>query len=83
MKYTISAKKMVPEENPISLIVDNKNQAGGDTMGCLGFSWLFYYPLLVLTCGLLVPQTREYFTMSGCRRPVSILRCPDGDGCMS
>jgi hypothetical protein len=41
MKHTISAKKMVSEENPISLIVDNKNQAGRDTIGCLGFSWRF------------------------------------------
>ena len=57
MKYTISAKKMVSEEKPISLIVDNKSQAEGETIGCLGFSWLFYYPLLVLTCGLLMPQT--------------------------
>ncbi|MGD8523766.1 MAG: hypothetical protein PVF56_21640, partial [Desulfobacterales bacterium] len=67
MKYTIPAKKMVSEKNPISLIVDNKNQAAGETTGFLGFSWLFYYPLLVLTCGLLMPQTREYFTMSGWR----------------
>ena len=67
MKYTISAKKMVSEKNPISLIVDNESQMAGGTIGCLGFSWLFYYPLLILTCGLLMPQTREYFTMSGWR----------------
>ncbi len=67
MKHTIFVKNLVSDKTPISLIVDNKGQAAGGRPGYLGFSWLFYYPLLVLTCGLLMPQTREFFTMSGWR----------------
>jgi UDP-GlcNAc:undecaprenyl-phosphate GlcNAc-1-phosphate transferase len=67
MKQTMTVKDLVPEETPISLAIANNEKSDGlsSRMPALGWTYLLF--LLVLLAGLLLPQTRNFFLLSGWR----------------
>ncbi len=67
MKHAFSAKNIVSEKTPISLIVANKRQNSGQTNWSPTLRWPHLLTLVVVAIGLLIPQVRNFFLMSGLR----------------
>ena len=67
MKHAFTAKDIASEKTPITLIVANKRQNSSQANGSSTISWLHLLTLLVVSVGLLVPQVRNFFLMSGLR----------------
>ena len=67
MKSSTIAKTWGTEDNRISLVVENKGEHIRVKPNSLGIRWYLFVPPLVLTCGLLLPQVREFFLMAGWR----------------
>jgi len=57
----------VTESDRISLVVENLRQEVRVKPIPLGIRWYFFLPPLAMTCGLVMPQVREYFTSAGWR----------------
>jgi UDP-GlcNAc:undecaprenyl-phosphate GlcNAc-1-phosphate transferase len=67
MKHAFSAKDIASEETPITLIVANRRANIGQTNRSPTISWPYLLTLLVVSIGLLIPQVRHFFLMSGLR----------------
>lgn len=67
MRSSAIAKNWVTEDNPISLVVENKLEEIRTKPVSLGIRWYFYLPPLILTCALLLPQVRDLFLRGGWR----------------
>jgi UDP-GlcNAc:undecaprenyl-phosphate GlcNAc-1-phosphate transferase len=67
MKHALSAKNIVSEETPITLIVARKREPVAPAKGTPSLSWPYLITLLVLSAGLFLPQVRNFFLMSGLR----------------
>jgi len=67
MKSSTIIKNWGTEDNRISLVVENKGEHIPVKSNSLGIRWYLFVPPLVLTCGLLLPQVREFFLMAGWR----------------
>jgi UDP-GlcNAc:undecaprenyl-phosphate GlcNAc-1-phosphate transferase len=67
MKPAFSAKNIVSEETPITLVVAGKQETVAPAEGAPSLSWPYLLALLALTAGLLIPQVRNFFLMSGLR----------------
>jgi UDP-GlcNAc:undecaprenyl-phosphate GlcNAc-1-phosphate transferase len=67
MKSSTIVKNWGTEDNRISLVVENKGEHIRVKSNSLGIRWYLFVPPLVLTCGLLLPQVREFFLMAGWR----------------
>ena len=67
MKSSAIAKNWVPEDNRISLVVENKRESIRVKMNLLGIPWYLFVLPLAMTCVMLLPQVREFFVRSGWR----------------
>jgi UDP-GlcNAc:undecaprenyl-phosphate GlcNAc-1-phosphate transferase len=67
MKQTMTVKDLVSEETPISLAIDNNEKSDGLSSGMSALGWTYLLFLLVLPVSLLLPQTRNFFLLSGWR----------------
>jgi len=67
MKHALTAKNIVSEKPPITFVVARKRESVAPLKGTPAFSWLHLLTLLVVTTGLLIPQVRNFFILSGCR----------------
>jgi UDP-GlcNAc:undecaprenyl-phosphate GlcNAc-1-phosphate transferase len=64
---TTFAPNWVTESDRISLVLENLRQEVRVKTNPLGIRWYFFLPPLAMTCGLVMPQVRDYFLSSGWR----------------
>jgi UDP-GlcNAc:undecaprenyl-phosphate GlcNAc-1-phosphate transferase len=64
---TTFAPNWVTESDRISLVLENLRQEVRLKTNPLGIRWYFFLPPLAMTCGLAMPQVREYFLSAGWR----------------
>ena len=67
MKHAYSARDIASKETPISLVVANKREYIGKTKWTPKLSWPYFLVLPAVSIGLLIPQIRNFFLMSGLR----------------
>ena len=67
MKSGTLTKNWVAENNGISLVVNHKADEIRMKPELFGIRWYFFVLPLAMTCGLLLPQVREFFLSSGLR----------------
>jgi UDP-GlcNAc:undecaprenyl-phosphate GlcNAc-1-phosphate transferase len=67
MKHAFTAKNIASEKTPITLVVARKRESVAPVKRTPAFSRLHLLPLLVVTTGLLIPQVRSFFVLSGVR----------------
>jgi len=61
------APNWATESDRIALVVENLRQEVRVKTNPLGIRWYIFVPPLAMTCGLVMPQVREYFISAGWR----------------
>ena len=67
MKHAFSAKDMASKASPITLVVANEGETIGQTNWSPTINWTHLLVLLAVSIGLLIPQVRNFFLISGHR----------------